>query len=319
MILLISQSGFEYTTDLIFDWIQHLGGKVIRLNGSDLLKEDAFKIELTNNGMSISIKNIPLDEIKIIWYRRWYNSDFAPLDKDPEINKYLINEFKGLSQFVFYALKDKKWYNRHGHIKPFPTKIEQLNIALKCGIQIPNTMICSTKEKANSFFKENNNEIISKNIYEIGFFNRPKMMGTFTHLINEKNLSEIADTFYPSLFQKSISKKFEIRIFYNKRICNSMAIFSNKNAKTKADFRNYDFEKPNRNLPVKLPQSEENKIINLMNELDLETGSIDYIFTENEEYVFLEVNPLGQFGMVSNPCNYYLEKTIAKELIDLDK
>ncbi len=40
MILLISQGGFEYTTDLVFDWIKHLGGNVIRLNGSDLLNEE---------------------------------------------------------------------------------------------------------------------------------------------------------------------------------------------------------------------------------------------------------------------------------------
>jgi hypothetical protein len=123
MILLISQSGFEYTTDLVFDWIENLGGKVIRLNGSDLLKEDAFKVELTRFGMSVSIKNIPLEDIKIVWYRRWYNTNFSPLDNDAEINRYLLNEFKGLSQFVFYALKDKKWYNRHDYFKPFPTKI----------------------------------------------------------------------------------------------------------------------------------------------------------------------------------------------------
>ena len=31
--------------------------------------------------------------------------------------------------------------------------------------------------------------------------------------------------------------------------------------------------------------------------------------------VFLEVNPVGQFGMVSLPCNYQLEKRIAQYLI----
>jgi hypothetical protein len=35
--------------------------------------------------------------------------------------------------------------------------------------------------------------------------------------------------------------------------------------------------------------------------------------------VFLEVNPTGQYGMVSDPCNYYLDKKIAEYLIDYDE
>jgi len=46
----------------------------------------------------------------------------------------------------------------------------------------------------------------------------------------------------------------------------------------------------------------------------LNSGSIDILVTPNNEYVFLEVNPVGQFGMVSQPCNYYLEKRIAERL-----
>jgi hypothetical protein len=31
--------------------------------------------------------------------------------------------------------------------------------------------------------------------------------------------------------------------------------------------------------------------------------------------VFLEVNPVGQFGMVSRPCNYQLERKVAELLL----
>jgi D-alanine-D-alanine ligase-like ATP-grasp enzyme len=48
--------------------------------------------------------------------------------------------------------------------------------------------------------------------------------------------------------------------------------------------------------------------------LKLNTGSIDLIVNTTGEYIFLEVNPVGQFGMVSSPCNYYLEREIARFL-----
>lgn len=53
--------------------------------------------------------------------------------------------------------------------------------------------------------------------------------------------------------------------------------------------------------------------------MDLNTGSIDMIKNKNNEYIFLEVNPVGQFSMVSYPCNYYIEEKIASYLINKDK
>ena len=38
------------------------------------------------------------------------------------------------------------------------------------------------------------------------------------------------------------------------------------------------------------------------------------IQSDKNELVFLEINPVGQFGMVSSPCNYYLEKKVASKL-----
>lgn len=52
-----------------------------------------------------------------------------------------------------------------------------------------------------------------------------------------------------------------------------------------------------------------------MNELELKTGSIDFILSKTDEYVFLEVNPVGQFGMVSELCNYSLYNKFADFVI----
>ena len=45
--------------------------------------------------------------------------------------------------------------------------------------------------------------------------------------------------------------------------------------------------------------------------LNLNSGSLDLIRAADGKYVFLEINPVGQFGMVSYPCNYNIEKEIA--------
>ena len=52
-----------------------------------------------------------------------------------------------------------------------------------------------------------------------------------------------------------------------------------------------------------------------MDTLKLSTGSIDLVVDINDVYYFLEVNPVGQFGMVSSPCNYNIEKKLVNTLL----
>ena len=55
-----------------------------------------------------------------------------------------------------------------------------------------------------------------------------------------------------------------------------------------------------------------------MHKFGLQMGSIDMIFSTEGDYVFLEVNPSGQFTGYANPCNYNIEKHIAEYLIATD-
>jgi ATP-GRASP peptide maturase of grasp-with-spasm system len=142
----------------------------------------------------------------------------------------------------------------------------------------------------------------------------------YTQEVTESMIVAIPeDLLYPSLFQQMLEKKYELRIFYLDGICYPMAIFSQNDKQTKVDFRHYNVQKPNRNVPYQLPSEIETGIVKLMESLELRCGSIDMVRTIDGQYVFLEVNPIGQFGMVSGPCNYYLEKEMAKYLIKHDR
>ena len=93
-----------------------------------------------------------------------------------------------------------------------------------------------------------------------------------------------------------------------------MAIFSQNDMQTAIDFRQYNSNNPNRNVPFKLPDNLKKSLTKLMCDIGLNTGSIDMIYTKDKEYVFLEVNPVGQFKMTSMPCNYYIERDVARIL-----
>lgn len=94
----------------------------------------------------------------------------------------------------------------------------------------------------------------------------------------------------------------------------SMAIFSQNDEKTSLDYRNYNMEKPNRNIPFQLPLNIEKNLKLLMKEKNLNTGSLDLIYSRDGEFILLEINPVGQFSWLSENCNYNIEKKIAELL-----
>ncbi|ULT23576.1 hypothetical protein KUH03_31060 [Sphingobacterium sp. E70] len=95
----------------------------------------------------------------------------------------------------------------------------------------------------------------------------------------------------------------------------SMVIFSQLDDATKIDFRAENYNDLSiKKTPFLLPDALNKKIKILMKELGLCTGSIDMIVSDKDEYIFLEVNPIGQFGMTSIPCNYHIEKKLHSNL-----
>lgn len=223
--------------------------------------------------------------------------------------KFYSAEKNQFLKILYEFYPDWKWFDNYKNTEI--NKISVLKLAKSQGLDIPKTYIVNSKNQLLDIQKKEK-KLITKPIYEgLGFYDEKGVYITHTQKVDIPKI----ENFSPSLFQEEIEKEFEIRIFYLDKCMYSMAIFSGKNKKTKVDFRNYDFFNPNRYVPFILPGSIKAKLINLMEKLNLCSGSIDMIKSTSGKYVFLEINPVGQFGMVSHPCNFHLEKKVAEFLI----
>jgi len=318
MIILLS-IGYERSTDEIVDHFLYNEKKFIRINCETLKDNDVldFNYKL-NNGTSnttINGKEIEFESKKIIWYRRLSRRSFIDdfLDK-----KFDFHNSRLFSQFIFKdweiylkifidrLSKNTLWLD-YPYVKE--NKIDILLLAQKNGLTIPETII------TNSLKGINPKEYITKPLSStVGFKYGDKFYSTYTTIV-----AKVKHKFLPSLLQKKIEKRYEVRTFYLDGECYSMAIFSQNDKQTEVDFRKYNYKKPNRNIPYKLPANMEDNIRKLMNDLGLKTGSIDIIKGKDDMYYFLEVNPVGQFGMTSRPCNYNLEKKIFEKLVQYEQ
>ncbi len=331
MILILSRPE-DLSTDTVCDWISALGGRYLRINEADLRTSHfPFTLRRTENGTS-SIRfgfdalSYNPDEINVIWFRKWYFyrdfDEYFTLTDNKVWASTLVNHMQkeqaAIGDAFFDTLSDKHWLDNPIDVRR-NKKQKQLDLAAKAGLLVPDSLITNSREEAKKFLAEKG-RIISKPLSDIVRFNGENYVYiTFTREVTDELLINSPEFFFTSLFQELIEKRADIRVFYLDGKVFAMAIFSQADPRTSFDFRNYIHDKPNRAVPYRLPFSVIESIRFLMNSLSLATGSIDLIHSKKGEYIFLEVNPMGQFGMTSIPCNYQLEKKIAQYLIKYDK
>lgn len=307
MVLILSNR-FDVSTTTVIEWLD-----INKINWFRINEEDVINIFFTGEDIKFECNNrtVFLSDIKSYWYRRGgFKLGNIKLSKIKQFNNFQNYETEKIIEFIMYKLDNCK------RINAFKTsdvnKLIVSDIARKIGLLTPKDYIISLKK---SFIEIEKKEdcLITKSITGDCMQDFEKFtIYNYTKKITQKKIS--TKNFFPSLVQNYIEKKYEIRTFFLNKKMFSMAIISQNNKTTEVDFRNYSNEKPNRNIPFKLPLTIENKIIELMKILNLNSGSIDLILTPNNEFVFLEVNPVGQFGMTSYPCNYNIEKLIASTL-----
>ncbi|MFO0322583.1 MAG: grasp-with-spasm system ATP-grasp peptide maturase [Bacteroidota bacterium] len=311
----------DWSTHDVIDWLVYLKCSYKRIDINSILSSPLnFDFSDNKNSKIFLNTEIKIEDIHSLWYRRTVpiniNKYKAKIENNEELLNSILNhqfdELKHTKNAFLNLTSDKKWLNIPA--TSIIDKTECLVQAKKCNMIIPETIITNNKKDL-LVFKKKVNKIIVKPIYNITILKDTKYSYLqYTYELKKNNISKLSDTFFPTLAQEMIEKEIELRVFFLNGKIYPMALFSQKNEQTKSDFRRYDYKNPTRTVPYKLPEDLEVKIRLFMNTVNLNSGSLDFILGKNNIYYFLEVNPVGQFGMTSYPCNYYIEKDIAKYL-----
>jgi ATP-GRASP peptide maturase of grasp-with-spasm system len=324
MVLILSSTSDQSTFDVI-KWLDYFEVPWVKLDSS--IKLNLIRLDVNQGESSFVLETstgerINTNELTGFWYRRSefglnYSAELLGLEEDElakNIQQHLHYELSYLTKELHQLLSKKSKISDLRFSEP--GKLEMLEAAKQVGIAMPPTLLTTSKIEFLNF-KEKHGKVVSKAIQRSARFDLMENERRIEFLCYTEEMSEeeLPTYFFPTLFQKKLAKVFELRIFYLNENFYSMAIFSQEDQQTEVDFRNYNFEKPNRTVPFLLPIDLQKKLIQLMKNLHLKSGSIDMVLTEEGDYVFLEVNPVGQFGMVSSPCNYELSKLIAETLI----
>jgi len=305
MILIISHKE-DFTVDFVVNKLNHKSIKYFRYNTEDLLNRNDIEILFKKGVFKFTFSY--RDNIKSIWFRRIKYPDLNLLENN--IKLFVFDELKVYLNNL-WDLFDVKWLSNPKYIYRAENKFLQLKEAQKVGLNIPNTLITSNKDAIKKFFYENKENVIIKPIYGNDFIEDNEYKLIYTNKI-EKDKIEKLDKYlaFPSIYQNNILKEIEIRSTVVGNEIFSAYVDSQSEDNSKIDWRKKRLKFYKYNLPEEINY----KCIELVKNLNLSFGAIDIIKDKDGNYIFLEINPNGQWAWIELDTGLQISNSIINYL-----
>ena len=290
---------------------------VFRVNTDFILSTFQYEFFIDNKLSSSIFKNpneniINFDDISCIYYRR---PEKPNTKQNYLLMKVAIDEaWHGMYHLLFISF-DKPWLC-HPHKDKFASsRVVQLNLAKKIGWRVPPTIISKNADMVRNFARTHK-ELALKPLGEKGVCLSTVWVPYFTSKVSAKELEgkldeEISLTY--NYLQAYIPKKNEWRITVIGEDVFPCIIHSQECEDSKIDWRTINY---NSILHEKGEISNEfkNQLVQYLKHLNIPFGAFDFILTPENEFVFLECNPNGQWLWIEELTGMPISQSIANWL-----
>jgi len=317
-VLLLTHSGDFYTIDLVSQALARRGLRAIRFN-TDLFPssirlagragEERIAELFTETGEQLSAT-----EVRAVWARKLWSPRMAQ-DLDERYRTMCIGESIAALEGFLDALHDARWVNDLQRQHEAENKQRQLRLAARAGLRVPRTLVTNDASAARQFFVETAGQMVAKMLRPITVSMDATDAFVYTNRVGEKDLAG-AETLRhcPMVFQELIPKACELRIAWVAGEIFAGALDASETSRGQTDWRRVEAEECRWQVG-QVPDGVAGSLGVLMSELGLVFGAVDLICTPEGEYVFLEVNPGGEWGMLERDLGLPISEAIAAALL----
>ena len=247
-------------------------------------------------------KPIALETVETVWYRRRF---LPPVAAGHLVGDQLHfqREWTEMISGVFQSLDDAWFVNdpdrQHAAVKPL-----QLRLAEKLGLRIPDTLITNDPAAAAAFVDRHERRVVHKTLAP------PRHRFLPTKEWSESDRDVLDDlVLAPTIFQETVTDCRELRITV---IGDQVFAAEFRPAVGLIDGR-LDLETPYR--AHALPNDLSRRLLAFVRQLGLVFSTIDMKLTDEGEYVFLELNPMGQYLYIEILAGLPLTAAMAELLV----
>lgn len=319
MIICLSHSQDFYTIDLVMESLRASGTDAYRFNTDTFSHELRFRYHPDNGKPSFHIeadgRSFHSSDITAVWYRKMWDIR-APESLDTAYRHMFYQEYNTMRDLLFDSLGNVPWMNpmRQDHLIG-GNKAIQLELAQQSGLDIPLSLFTNDAAAVRDFFYHGcAGQMITK---LHGSLSRSMSGNTPffpTTRVTEADLDRLDSlAFCPMIFQELIPKAYELRIAYVDGIFFAGKIDATASQRGPTDWR-VASDIPFHWQAYELPGRIQEQLHRMMQDMGLVFGAIDMMRHTDGRYIFLEVNPQGEWGMLQHDLAYPIAQTIAAKL-----
>jgi MvdC family ATP-grasp ribosomal peptide maturase len=317
IILLLTHSEDYFTIDRVFAALLKQGVQPIRIDTDLFPLEIQLAAEFSDREPRSTYQlhcgehTIDSQQVAAVWVRRLWTPKLSP-ELSPEFYAACARESSTALNNFWDGLRHARWYDRVEAIVAAENKLRQLRIAGEIGLPIPRTLVTNQPDRLREFYTSVGGEMVAKLLTTLSTGMQGSNFFLYTSRVNPEDLfAADALRHSPMVFQELIPKQREFRV-----ICVGDRVFVGALDATKYADRTLDWRTSTEATweVGTLPDRVVTGLQTMLARLGLTFGAFDLIQTPDDEYVFLEINPVGEWGMLERDLDYPIADTIAKLL-----
>ena len=311
-ILLVSHGTEPFCTERVASALQARGVAALRLDTDLFPATISLSGELGPRARPIVLLGEQALEVASVWLWRLWPSRLDP-SLDAKHRDAAMRESMTALRGLLDLLVDVPWIDPIDVNRFAENKARQLRMASEVGLVIPPTLITADPALARKFFHAHRGRVVAKLQAPLaqsmaGGGGLPTRMLAAADLDALDGLRQC-----PMMFQRYVDKQYELRIAW---VDGQAFVGALEGTLCGVDWR---YESTASWEPHVLPRAVHDRLAQLMARLGLRQGAIDMIVDPDGEYVFLEVNPHGEWGMLERDLGLPIGEAIASALIRLQE
>ena len=250
-----------------------------------------------------------------VWHRRFAAGRRLPAALDPQLRAASIGEARAVALGTIASL-DAYHLDRVVRIRAAEQKPWHLRLAREAGLDTPRTLVTNDARAVRAFAAECPGGIVTKMMTSFAIREPGQEKVVFTTALRTEDLDRLEGLeLCPMTFQERLSKAIELRVTVVGRRTLVAAVDSAAVAGAGDDWRRRGGELEHAWRADTVPAEIERGIDRLMDALRLDYGALDFILTPDGRWVFLEINPAGEYFWLDGLFAPTISETIADVLL----
>ena len=242
---------------------------------------------------------LDLDQVGAVWMRKPGDYSFPSADLSAHELAFARLETEHALFGLLYTL-DCYWMSHPVALRGAQWKGEQLQRAARMGFRIPDSLITNAPDEVRRFrgdiagdmvFKSMSSPMLAADLVSADQRTAGPLSTSIVDQSMMDNVEAVAEM--PCHFQQYIPKQYELRVTVIGERVFAAKIHSQDDERTAIDSR--DMSAPIRYEAATLPAALRQRCVDFVRSYDLTYGALDLIVTPDDDVVFLENNPAGQF------------------------